>query len=457
MRRSLAIVLSIALAVLVTARSHACGCGPDMIYCDDPSERELAIEAFRDAGPAGLRSLLKHRDALLNAGEDPQSKAMALLNEGIDAVGGAKHCSTSRLFWFTDLDQAKAAAAAEGKPILSLRMLGKLTEDLSCANSRFFRTTLYANEEISNLLRDKFVLHWQSVRPVPKITIDFGDGRKLERTITGNSAHYVLLADGTVVDCLPGLYGPQAFRDKLDDLLKITQAMPQDAGMRRQMLVAFHTAEEAKITQDWRADLEKVGVSMAGAFTPARGQVAAQNRAVIAARAAAVAPPAEAAAEIARPKALLEMPAIAAVNGRVVSPESVMTDELWDKLAALHADEARLDPASRALIASQNPTAATAGALSITKRRVEDPLVKMFRNLEESIAVDTVRNEYELHRKLHRWFVDGTAPADADALNERVYAELFLTPKSDPWLGLLPGDAYSALPNNGVVQAGGQK
>ena len=76
-------------------------------------------------------------------------------------------------------------------------MLGKLTDEFSCANSRFFRTALYANKEISDYLRDNFVLHWQSVRPVPRVTVDFGDGRKLERTITGNSAHYVLDAAGS--------------------------------------------------------------------------------------------------------------------------------------------------------------------------------------------------------------------------------------------------------------------
>jgi hypothetical protein len=45
-------------------------------------------------------------------------------------------------------------------------------------------------------------------------------------------------------------------------------------------------------------------------------------------------------------------------------------------------------------------------------------------------------------------------PVDVDVneLNERVYAQLFLTPSSDPWLGLIPGDVYTALDNNGVVQ-----
>src|SRR4029453_17267832 len=117
----------------------------------------------------------------------------------------------------TDLEQAKAEAARRGRPILSLRMLGKLTDEYSCANSRFFRTALYSNKEVSEFLRTNFVLHWQSVRPVPRVTIDFGDGRKLERTITGNSAHIVLAADGTPLDVLPGLYSPLAFRQHLWD------------------------------------------------------------------------------------------------------------------------------------------------------------------------------------------------------------------------------------------------
>jgi hypothetical protein len=33
--------------------------------------------------------------------------------------------------------------------------------------------------------------------------------------------------------------------------------------------------------------------------------------------------------------------------------------------------------------------------------------------------------------------------------NERVYAELFLTPGSDPWLGLVSPDTYLALTPGG--------
>jgi hypothetical protein len=40
---------------------------------------------------------------------------------------------------------------------------------------------------------------------------------------------------------------------------------------------------------------------------------------------------------------------------------------------------------------------------------------------------------------------------DFEKLNEWVYAELFLTPRKDPWLGLAPADIYTALDHNGCV------
>jgi len=82
---------------------------------------------------------------------------------------------------------------------------------------------------------------------------------------------------------------------------------------------------------------------------------------------------------------------------------------------------------------------------------VEGPLVRMIRNFEGSIALDTVPNEYLLHRKIHDWFAAGDIAGDVAAVNERVYAELLLTPSSDPWLGLVPAGTYTALENGGVV------
>jgi hypothetical protein len=161
---------------------------------------------------ATLDTLLERHDALVASAGD--AKEIAKLRQDIDRVALQRDAYASRLFWYTDLGEAKAEAQRTGKPILSLRLLGKLDEELSCANSRLFRIVLYANPQISQFLRDTYVLHWSSERPVPQITLDFGDGRVVQRTITGNSVHYVLDSQGRMVDALPGLYGPAARRDQ---------------------------------------------------------------------------------------------------------------------------------------------------------------------------------------------------------------------------------------------------
>lgn len=129
----------------------------------------------------------------------------------LDRVCAQKDAHTALLYWHTDLPSALADARASRRPIVSLRLLGRLDEELSCANSRFFRKLLYCEPQINRVLRDRFVLHWHTVRPVPRVTIDFGNGKKLERTLTGNSVHLVLDLDARPVDALPGLFSPDVF------------------------------------------------------------------------------------------------------------------------------------------------------------------------------------------------------------------------------------------------------
>ena len=77
-------------------------------------------------------------------------------------------------------------------------------------------------------------------------------------------------------------------------------------------------------------------------------------------------------------------------------------------------------------------------------------MLRSLRNLEKSISEDTMKNEYLLHSQIHRWLAVDTVP-DLDQLNKRVYAELFLTPDTDPWLVSAPADTYSALDNDGLI------
>jgi hypothetical protein len=182
------------------------------------------MNEFRRMGPRGLESWI----AAYGAGPSPQ----------LDAICAQKDAHTALLYWFTDLGAAIAEARRTKRPILSLRLLGRLDEELSCANSRFFRKLLYPDPQINATLRRDFVLHWQSVRPVPKVTIDFGDGRRIERTLTGNSVHLVLDRDGRPVDALPGLMTADVF------LAELAQAHALALAHRRE-LAGLHARASA--------------------------------------------------------------------------------------------------------------------------------------------------------------------------------------------------------------------
>jgi hypothetical protein len=427
------------------------------------SESAAAIKVLRATGAEGLKTLSdvysnqmdEHALHLAQAGNGKFSapdKNWERISAAFDAVGQQRDCAVSQLYWFTDLDQAKAAAHASGKPIISLRLLGKLDEEYSCANSRFFRTTLYANAEVSAYLRDHFILHWQSVRPVPRITIDMGDGRKIERTITGNSIHYVLDADGNPIDALPGLYGAKAFLDGLKNAETAEQqAAKLNGGERETFLKNYHETRLAEIQRQFSRDLAQVG----GAGTVLRPPVAMTTTEN---------PDAIAAGSRAMSKGFVEMPMLRSgaqtVTTAVGSQPDAISDDTWKAVAALHADDSALDGNAYGLVASKlphpAPTAAEAMPRTASKALVETPMLRTIDqtvdNLQNSIAEDTVRNEYLFHTRIHEWLAGGGSTQDLDALNKRVYAELFLTPDSDPWLGLAPADTFSALDNGGLVQ-----
>ena len=86
---------------------------------------------------------------------------------------------------------------------------------------------LFSNDKIARLVNDDFEPAWQSVRPVPLVTIDFGNGHKATRTLHGNIATYVCSPAGHVVDVLPGLYSPDVFLQRLKQLKGAVKSAPE--------------------------------------------------------------------------------------------------------------------------------------------------------------------------------------------------------------------------------------
>ncbi len=351
---------------------------------NDLRKVDPATDELRRRGPRALEYILSRTDPA----NLPRWRMLA------DAVAAQRDSHFSGLYWHTDLAAAQEVAQRENKPILSLRLLGKLTDELSCANSRFFRTTLYPHAAVRAMLAERYVLHWQTVRAVPIITIDFGDGRSIKRTITGNSLHLVLDARGRTVDVLPGLYGAGFFARVLQEsesLAKRAADLNNDQFHRE--LVTFHSQQlinqEARWSEDWR-------------------QLKAD---------------------------------------RIPKFGAELDDTAWSQLVQRYVAEVTLDGMTAAAVQAKQP-AEVAGRIAMTKYVAETPAMKLARNLIPVIGQDTVRNEYNLHRQIHQWLTNVELRSPQD-VTTRIYAELFLSPLNDPWYGLSKPDVYSAVENDG--------
>ncbi len=269
----------------------------------------------------------------------------------LDRICRQRDCAWSGLYWYTDLESAKAEAQRTRRPILALRLLGNLDDEMSCANSRFFRTILYSDRAIAAYMKANFVLEWESVRPVPKVTIDFGDGRVMHRTITGNSIHYLLDEEGAPIDALPGLYAPAAFLAQLKEMRRATPTA-------------------------WKA----------APLTPS--------------------------------KMIAERPMLKKVDFGVRQDDAL--PELDARTLALmrqkHGDDSTFD--------------------------------EVVTRLRKSLADDTKRNEEVLRPQIRallakqKWTLA--------ALNDAVYETVFLTPRGDPWMGLMPELVFTAIAGEGL-------
>ena len=449
---SLGLAASLTVAAVTAVWLSPCSAAPSSPTAGVRDAPPTNLAELRARGPAGLDELLARASVATAAPRQldpgtPRGSATptrsdlafaAAWQAAIDAVAGQRYARSSGLYWYTDLALAEHEAQRLHRPILALRMLGDLRNDLSCANSRLFRATLYANAQVSAFLRAHFVLYWSSERTVPTVTIDFGDGRKLVRTTTGNSAHYVLDDHGHVLDVLPGLYAPSVFRAELAASLALAdQVRGASDAERIRATVAYHAAAIEATDRAWQlaAGAQYIHASpvLLGATSIARAQAATMS------------------------KRIVEIPDLRAIDA--IRPGDVPDDaaawsaigqQVWDIHEATKPSPGQLPPPmvldepSRTLVrtlhnAGPLPRLATPAELDV-----------MIARLEQHIVADTALNQFTLRQNIHRHIVD-LGETGFTALNEWIYEALFATPSSDPWLGLLPRTDFTGLPGDGVV------
>jgi hypothetical protein len=395
------------------------------VTSENQTEAVAAINQLRAMRQEGLEALFEAYAAEIKRfGETGEaSDEWKRIAFALDGVAMQKDAYASQLFWYTDLEQAKTIAKSQNKPILSLRLLGNLNEEFSCANSRFFRAVLYSNAEVSKFLRENYILHWKSVRPAPKVTIDFGDGRKIERTLTGNSIHYLLDDSGAIIDALPGLYSPQGFlkyitqAEKVNKIVNGASAADKEIARLRFRRLMFNDI------------------------------ITKRNKAVAAAKVKLTEPKNSTAAVDVQPRAMSKM----VVTGEINILRGIADDfsryepqinfDDWSRLAQIYTGGTKVDAASVAFIRRQN------AKTGLTEAEFNG----LLQNLEKFIALDTARNDFLFHPRLYSWLNQNGA-IDVESFNTRVYAEIFKTPESDKWLGMYSTDIYTALDGGGIIK-----
>jgi hypothetical protein len=244
------------------------------------------------------------------------------------------------------------------------------------------------------------------------------------RTITGNSIHYTLSSDGQILDAIPGLYHAKAFLNHLNQSIRLNNALStQQTTLTVNPINRYH--QNMLNVLHYQIEAEFPGSRNSATLT----SQTAENEFPTAAQAA----------PLAMSKSIVELPMVTKLQlqnrGRFLDK---VDDSRWKEAAKRRVDEIHLSQTTRNLMRSH---------ISGSQAKFDQTVA----NFKQSLAMDSLRNEYIFHRQIHQWFVEGKVTNDVAKLNQRVYADLFLTPDEDPWLGLLSKHVYSAIANNGVI------
>lgn len=99
---------------------------------------------------------------------------------------------------------------------------------------------LFSEPTTAKYINTHFEPVWESVRDVPRFTLDFGKGCVVHRTLNGNIATYVCTADGTVLDVMPGLYSPSKYQVTLEQFSRLATYVQPDGRFSEGRLLSYH-------------------------------------------------------------------------------------------------------------------------------------------------------------------------------------------------------------------------
>jgi hypothetical protein len=252
----------------------------------------------------------------------------------------------------------------------------------------------------------------------------------------------VLDAHGRIVDALPGLYGPVAFEKGLRESLALANTvagLSDDASAKA--VAKHHTRATWVATASWRRHLHRVygenyGDSVKEARLPKPLKFSWPDPLWNSL-------PANVVNELTMSKADMEGPDVT-----LMQPDFKVSGNWgdWTKIAKGVKRE-RLHPQSRALIVEKAPR-------DWSSREVEPldatQLEKRFDRFERRMTEEELRNEYVFHAAVHT-HLSKAARVAFTSTNDFIYTSVFMTPQADAWLGLMPTEAITGLPDDGIV------
>ena len=242
---------------------------------------------------------------------------------------------------------------------------------------------LFSQPDVAEFLGARFEPVWQSVREAPQVTVDFGSGHVVRRTLHGNVATWILDREGCVIDVLGGVYAADAYRARLGEALALHDHVrprhPRWADHAAERFTDYHRRQAQALAQGGvPLHLKSQGVNKAGIE---RWALVAMGDGTDRAD--------------------------AATHGHAHTPA---LERLVAKPPPMDVSKMRVEAAPRAL-----------GGI--------DPL---------PLAADVKLNETVRRQAIHAILAEtGLVPFD-DALVQRIYRDGLHCDLADPWLGLGP-------------------
>ncbi|MCI0587688.1 MAG: hypothetical protein L0323_12675 [Planctomycetes bacterium] len=276
---------------------------------------------------------------------------------------------------------------------------------------------LFSNPEVASFVNDRFVCAWESVRPVPKVDIDFGNGHTLRRTLNGNVVTYLCTPEGRVFDVLPGLHSPEGYLAGLRRALDLLDTMRASAQLpSRPRLLPVASAPEPVPPAEQAAAFERAiaayhslkasGVDHLAVFPGGRVRPAAATFAS---------------------KMAVESPIKVLMSGLPISAEEAFRLESAGATHPLMASDLR---------SFSKATVEVPIKRAIAPEPLEDPLAAGL-DAKALLEMDTRINERLRKEKVHALLSRVPLPAPRE-IRDAVYREILHLDLEDPYVGLAP-------------------